>query len=314
LQITSATVVCSKHFRSEDCKGWNPVRKRLNPEAIPTIFNWQQPKTPRRSLQRKVMTSVPHTSTARIDEDEEGPSLDQVCLDSDIKESNALLDDKDAVIKDLEEKLKQKSDECEYLSQQLKLEKFGIYRFSRDNTMVNFYTGFQTYDTFLAFYRCIEPTAQNMQSAYYQSSKVINLAGRKRNMLLIDELFIFLCRLHMGLLEQDLSIRFKCSVPTVSRKIVTWANFLYFVLGTIPIWLTKTQIQDLMPECFKSTYPNTRVIIDCIEIKTQQPSSLILNSQLYSKYKWNEYLQMSPGNSSVWCCYLCFIFVHRVYI
>ena len=170
------------------------------------------------------------------------------------------------------------------------------------------------HDTFLAFYRCIEPTAQNMQSAYYQISKVINLAGRKRNMLLIDELFIFLCRLHMGLLEQDLSIRFKCSVPTVSRKIVTWANFLYFVLGTIPIWLTKTQIQDHMPECFKSTYPNTRVIIYCIEIKTQQPSSLILNSQLYSKYKWNEYLQMSPGNSSVWCCYLCFIFVHRVYI
>ena len=52
------------------------------------------------------MTSVPQISTARIDEVEEGPSLDQVCLDSDIKESNALLDDKDAVIKDLEEKLK----------------------------------------------------------------------------------------------------------------------------------------------------------------------------------------------------------------
>ena len=93
--------------------------------------------------------------------------------------------------------------------------------------------------------------------------------------------------------EQDLSIRFNCSVPTVSRKIVTWANFLYFVLGTIPIWLTKTQIQDLMPECFKSTYPNTRVIIDCTE---------------------NEYLQISHRNNSTWCCYLCFIFVHRVYI
>jgi hypothetical protein len=99
------------------------------------------------------MTSVSQTSTARIDEDEEGSSLDQVCLDSDIKESNALLDNKDAVIKDLEETLKQKSDECEYLSQQLKLEKFGIYRFSRDNTMVNLYTGFQTYNTFLTFYR-----------------------------------------------------------------------------------------------------------------------------------------------------------------
>jgi hypothetical protein len=83
------------------------------------------------------MTSVPQTSTARIDEDEEGPILDQVCLDNDIKESNALLDDKDAVIKNLEEKVK-KSDECEYLSQQLKLEKFGIYRFSRDNEVITF--------------------------------------------------------------------------------------------------------------------------------------------------------------------------------
>jgi len=136
--------------------------------------------------------------------------LDQVCLDSDIKESNAFLDNKDAVIKNFKEKLKQKSDECEYLSQQLKLEKFGIYRFSRDNTMINLYIVFQTYDTFLTFYRCIEPTAQNMQSAYYQSSEVISLAERKRNMLLLDKLFMFLCRLHMGLLEQDLSIRFKC--------------------------------------------------------------------------------------------------------
>ena len=104
-------------------------------------------------------------------------------MNSDIKENNVLLDDKDAVIKDLEEKLKQKSDECEYLSQQLELEKFGIYRFSRNNTMIDLYTGFQTYDTFLAFYRSIEPTAQNMQSAYYQSSEVISLAERKRNML-----------------------------------------------------------------------------------------------------------------------------------
>jgi hypothetical protein len=53
------------------------------------------------------MTSVPQTSTARIDEDEEGPILDQVCLDNDIKESNALLDDKDAVIKNYLKRLEQ---------------------------------------------------------------------------------------------------------------------------------------------------------------------------------------------------------------
>ena len=86
-------------------------------------------------------------------------------------------------------------------------------------------------------------------------------------------------------MEQDLSVRFNCSISTVSRKIVTWANFLYFVLGRIPIWLSKATINRHMQDCFKELYPNTRVIIDCTEIKTQQPSSLVLNSQLYSHYK-----------------------------
>ena len=104
-------------------------------------------------------------------------------------------------------------------------------------------------------------------------------------MLLIDELFMFLCRLKAGLLEQDLSVRFNCSISTVSRKIVTWANFLYFVLGSIPIWLPRETIRELMPECFETLYPRTRVIIDCTEIRTQQPSSLVLNSQSFSHYK-----------------------------
>ena len=38
-----------------------------------------------------------------------------------------------------------------------------------------------------------------------------------------------------------------------------------------------------MPECFKATYPNTRVIIDCTEIRTQQLSFFFLNSQLYKR-------------------------------
>ena len=185
----------------------------------------------------------------------------------------------------LAEELQTSKSECESLQQQLNLERFGVTKFSNDNNLINFYTGFPTYKLFLAFYECIEPSASNMQSAYYKASETISLAGRKRCMLVIDELFMFLCRLRVGLLEQDLSIRFNCSVSTVSRKIVTWSNFLYFSLSTIPIWLPKSTIMELMPECFKQLYPNTRVIIDCTEIRTQQPSSLVLNSQSYSHYK-----------------------------
>ena len=40
-----------------------------------------------------------------------------------------------------------------------------------------------------------------------------------------------------------------------------------------------------MPECFRDTYPNTRVIIDCTELFCQKPSSLTIQSSLFSHYK-----------------------------
>ena len=157
-------------------------------------------------------------------------------------------------------------------------------RFANDGKLINFYTGFARYmyQMFRAFYECIEPTAKNIQSMYYQASEIISLSVRKRCMLLIDELFLFLCRLRAGLLGQDLTVMFNCSVPTISRKIVTWA---YFTVGRMPIWLSRETIDRYMPDCFKELYPNTRVIIDYREIRTQQTSSLVLNSQLYSHYK-----------------------------
>ena len=158
----------------------------------------------------------------------------------------------------LEAELKQEKQKSAALQNQLTMERFGVARFTYDNKLISFYTDFATYSMFQSFYECIEPTAKNMQSMYYQSfyecieptaknmqsmyyqaSETISLSGRKRCMLLIDELFLFLCRLRAGLLEQDLAVRFNCSVATISRKIVTWANFLYFTLGRIPIWLSK---------------------------------------------------------------------------
>lgn len=42
-----------------------------------------------------------------------------------------------------------------------------------------------------------------------------------------------------------------------------------------------------MPDCFKCTFPGTRVILDCTEIHVQKPSSKVLNSVTYSHYKGN---------------------------
>ena len=40
-----------------------------------------------------------------------------------------------------------------------------------------------------------------------------------------------------------------------------------------------------MPECFKDTYPNARVMIDCTELFCQKPSSLTIQSSLFSHYR-----------------------------
>ncbi|KAK2141767.1 hypothetical protein LSH36_1045g00006 [Paralvinella palmiformis] len=163
--------------------------------------------------------------------------------------------------------------------------------------MTAFYTGFSSQKTLIAFFKWVKPTAQNAHSPYYTPSDTFSLAGWPRCMPLVDELFMFLCRLRLGLLEQDLSSRFNCSIPTISRIFLTWVNLLYFVLGHIPIWLPRDNIDFYMPDGFRKSYPSTRVIIDCTELYTEKPSSLILNSQLYNRYKNNQTFKSLIGIS-----------------
>ena len=72
-----------------------------------------------------------------------------------------------------------------------------------------------------------------MQSMFYQATETISLSGRKIYMLLIDELFLFLCRLRARLLEQDLAVGLNCSSPdirTFESPSEVRIQFLYLVL------------------------------------------------------------------------------------
>ena len=52
-----------------------------------------------------------------------------------------------------------------------------------------------------------------------------------------------------------------------------------------------------MPDSFRKSYPSTCVIIDCTELYTEKSSSLILNSQLYNRYKSNQTFKSLIGIS-----------------
>ena len=101
----------------------------------------------------------------------------------------------------------------------------------------------------------------------------------------IDLLFIFLSWLRLGSPLKHTAWLFNLPKSTASRYIITRANFIYFKSGCVAIWLTKDTVIETMPECFKDTYPNTRVIIDCTELFCQKPTSLTIQSSLLSHHK-----------------------------
>jgi hypothetical protein len=122
--------------------------------------------------------------------------------------------------------------------------------------------------------------------SYPYCKKITEATLNSRRVLSVgDELFLTLTRLHAGLLEEDLADRFNISTATVSRILLAWINLLYILLGSINIWPSRNCISKYMPDSMKKVFPSVRVIIDCTEIFTQKPSSLLTNSQLFSNYK-----------------------------
>lgn len=63
---------------------------------------------------------------------------------------------------------------------------------------------------------------------------------------------------------------------------------MYLHLSVIPIWPTREQVNQTMPQTFKDSYPKTCVVIDLIEFYYEAPKSLELKRNMYSDYKGRE--------------------------
>ena len=92
-----------------------------------------------------------------------------------------------------------------------------------------FYTGFQSYQAFEAFYSFLGPGPDHLCCS---SDKTMSSKKKRCNRSLppTEELFLTLICLRVGLMEQDLLYRFNVSQSTVSRTTIKWINFMYSVL------------------------------------------------------------------------------------
>ena len=178
----------------------------------------------------------------------------------------------------------------------------------KDSKSMAFYTGFPSVELFDAVYDFCDPGEDGENIRYWHSSSTnqnttvvcepiesVPKPGRRRLLHPKEELFITLCRLRQGFGEEHLAHLYGVSQATISRIIITWVNFLYLKFKDVPMWPSRELINKHMPEQFKEKYPSTRVIIDCTEVQCQMPSSLRLNSELFSSYKNHTTLKALVG-------------------
>ncbi|KAL4008194.1 hypothetical protein ACER0C_002046 [Sarotherodon galilaeus] len=175
--------------------------------------------------------------------------------------------------------------------QELRVQReFGLQRFAGSDTDIQFYTRFPSYNHLMAFWVLIEPCIYKMirasraKSAANTDEEVLTPASTQTLLQPVDEFFLFLVFLSVGLKERDLAHRFNIHQSTVSRIIATWTSFLATALGSQCIWLTRAEVQAYLPKEFKG-FSDTQVILDCTELRCQTPSSPLLQSETYSSYK-----------------------------
>lgn len=307
--ITKHTKICSNHFTTSDyvptVLDYPASRSRLKPTAIPSIFPWTT-----EVCQRKSITSQKTSSLLQCGEYNDHDVCDNCVAEPPMDESDDRLEDNNEYEVDDCRNYEEKDASCspkskiQALKQQIQLLQdslneakksatkllFRLENIKEKDDLVKFYTGFPNYDTLVIFYEeILESDAKVMKQwdgkRYSEKNYDDVKYGRPSKLPLLEQLFLTLVRLRLGLFEQDLAIRFGLSQSTVSRITTTWINLMYHSLKGIERFPPWHIVKKYMPEVFKKEYPNTRIIIDATEFAIERPSSLVSQSCTFSTYK-----------------------------
>lgn len=162
-----------------------------------------------------------------------------------------------------------------------------FHTISSNDSKVLFYTGLPNAGTFKALFDELEPGMRGSDK------------GRPKSLSTIDEFFMVLMRLRLGLLLEDLADRFYVSVGTCSSVFNRWLEYLDTSLSFLVKWPSRQNVNVTMPARFRGKFPKCRIIIDCTEIRTETPCSLQMKSLLYSDYKshmtWKALIGITPS-------------------
>ncbi|XP_037580019.2 uncharacterized protein LOC119462919 [Dermacentor silvarum] len=129
-------------------------------------------------------------------------------------------------------------------------------------------------------------------------------AERSCDIPVADRVLMFLMKLKLGISYSSLAVLFSVSRNTVSRH---FNSVLRTLRTATQKWIFRPPahvIMKTMPECFKENYPGCSMIIDCTEVRTEQPSTVQQQRVLYSHYKGGYTLKFLVGITP--CGAVCF--------
>jgi len=155
--------------------------------------------------------------------------------------------------------------------------------------LLRFYTGFVSYEVFsmvLDFLgREIAAHLDYQNTENLGEIKHKYKPGPSRALTVKNEFFLVLCRLKVGLLEEDLSARFGVCQSVVCQIVNTWIKFIFFRFKELDEFHSREIVKSHLPECFRKKYSTTTLIIDATEIYIEKPNNPEAHQVTFSSYK-----------------------------
>ncbi|XP_040073783.1 uncharacterized protein LOC120846166 [Ixodes scapularis] len=156
-------------------------------------------------------------------------------------------------------------------------------RHSGPDHRTNFFAG---YDTIAKSATALEDLCSVSQVVFALLLSLLPISSeRKCDVSMENRLLLFLMKLKLGISYSSLAILFSINETSASRHFKC-------VLKTLAVatkkWIFRPParvIRATMPDSFKLHYPGCTMIIDCTEIRTEQPPTVQQQRTLYSNYK-----------------------------
>ena len=171
----------------------------------------------------------------------------------------------------------------------------------KKNTRI--YTGLPAIGVFLALTKYLKKRAIRLRQwrGEMETGEKYSPRGQKpwKTFPVEEQFFAVLAhaRMRLGLKAEDVCDRTGLAPSTFSKMFATLGGFFFALkLPLLFPWPSRKVIDVTTPPCF-AKYPSTRVIIDCIEMQVQRPTSLLHQSVIYSQYKSRHTFKVLVGIS-----------------